>query len=120
MKATDAASSLGNAQAIVANVRTAVSTCLQQYTALRDWVTKDNAYQAAVGAGQAGRRNRRTSIPKPGPAAAQGRGGVPVFYGLRHRGQRPDPGPGPGTLVSSITAPSPAVDPTGPLVPGVP
>ncbi len=48
VKATDAASSLGNAQAIAANVRTAVGTCQQQYTTLRDWVTKENAYQAAV------------------------------------------------------------------------
>ncbi len=53
VKATDAASSLGNAQAIVANVRTAVTACRQQYTALQDWVTKENAYQARRrGAGQ--------------------------------------------------------------------
>jgi serine/threonine protein phosphatase PrpC len=66
VKATDAASSLGNAQAIVTNVRTAVSTCLQQYTTLRDWVQQDNAYQAAV---VLARKNKKptNNIPKPGP-----------------------------------------------------
>ena len=48
LKATDAASSLGDAQAIVANVRTAVSDCLQQYTALQDWAQEVDAYQSAV------------------------------------------------------------------------
>ena len=47
VKATDAASSLSSAQAIVANIRSAVTTCQQAYTALgRQWVAKDNAYQA--------------------------------------------------------------------------
>jgi hypothetical protein len=66
VKATDAASSLGNAQAIVTNVRTAVSTCLQQYTTLRDWVQQDNAYQAAV---VLAKKNKKptNNIPKPGP-----------------------------------------------------
>src|SRR5580704_9302547 len=66
VKATDAASSLGNAQAIVTNVRTAVSTCLQQYTTLRDWVQQDNAYQAAVALAK---KNKKPTnkIPKPGP-----------------------------------------------------
>jgi PPM family protein phosphatase len=48
VKDTDAASSLSNAQAIVANIRTQVTTCQQQYATLKDWVTKENAYQAAV------------------------------------------------------------------------
>jgi PPM family protein phosphatase len=48
LKATDAASSLHDAQAIVTNVRSAVSTCQQQYTALQNWVQADNAYQAAL------------------------------------------------------------------------
>ena len=70
VKATDAASSLGNAQAIVANVRSAVSTCQQQYTALQDWVTRDNAYQAAVALAN---KQHKTGEPhrQAGPAAAQ-------------------------------------------------
>ena len=48
VKATDAASNLSGAQAIVANIRSAVATCRQAYTALQQWVIKDNAYQAAL------------------------------------------------------------------------
>ncbi len=48
VKATDAASNLSGAQAIVANIRSAVATCQAGYTALQQWVTKDNAYQAAL------------------------------------------------------------------------
>jgi hypothetical protein len=66
VKTTDAASSLSNAQAIVTNIRNAVTECQQQYTALRDWAAKDNAYQAAVTL--ATRQHKPTkSIPKPGP-----------------------------------------------------
>jgi len=76
VKATDAASSLGNAQAIVANVRAAVSTCRQQYAALRDWVTKENAYQAAVTL--AARQHKPTKgIPKPGPQPSKAEGMCP-------------------------------------------
>ena len=48
VKATDAASNLSGAQAIVANIRSAVATCQAGYTALQQWVIKDNAYQAAL------------------------------------------------------------------------
>jgi hypothetical protein len=48
VKATDTASNLHNAQAIVANVRSAVAACRQQYTALQDWVQQENAYGAAL------------------------------------------------------------------------
>jgi hypothetical protein len=48
VKATDAASSLSSAQAIVANIRSAVATCQAGYTALQQWVVRDNAYQAAL------------------------------------------------------------------------
>jgi hypothetical protein len=48
VKATDAASNLSGAQAIVANIRAAVATCQAGYTALRQWVVRDNAYQAAL------------------------------------------------------------------------
>jgi len=50
LKATDPASSLSNAQAIVSNVRAAVSACRQQYTTVRDWVKKDHAYLAYLAA----------------------------------------------------------------------
>ena len=46
VKATDAASSLSSARTIVANVRSAVSTCKQAYLDRQAWVAKDNAYQA--------------------------------------------------------------------------
>ncbi len=66
LKATDAASSLSNAQAIVLTVSQAVSTCRAQYTALRSWVTQENGYQAAVALA---RKNHKpvNKIPKPGP-----------------------------------------------------
>jgi len=68
VKATDTASSLGNAQAIVTNVRTAVNACLQQYTQLKDWVTKENAYQVAVARAKLARQAKKpaSSIP-PNP-----------------------------------------------------
>ncbi len=66
VKATDAASSLSSAQAIVANVRNAVNGCLQQYTALQAWVTQENAYQAAVNRARQQHKNANT-ISKPGP-----------------------------------------------------
>jgi PPM family protein phosphatase len=76
VKTTDAASSLGNAQAIVANVRTAVSVCLQQYTALRDWVTKDNAYQTAVTLARQKKKPTK-GIPRPGPQPPRADGMCP-------------------------------------------
>ena len=48
VKATDAASNLSGAQAIVANIRSAVATCQQGYAALQQWVAEDNVYQAKV------------------------------------------------------------------------
>src|SRR5450755_4002286 len=69
LKATDAASSLNNAQAIVGNVRAAVNTCKEQYAALQSWVTLDNRYQAAV---TLARKNRKpiNKIQKPPPQPA--------------------------------------------------
>jgi serine/threonine protein phosphatase PrpC len=66
VKATDAASSLSSAQAIVTNVRNAVNSCLQQYTALQSWVVQENAYQEAVTRAQ--QQHKPTNkIQKPGP-----------------------------------------------------
>ncbi len=68
LKATDAASSLHNAQAIVTNVRSAVSTCQQQYTALKNWVQLDNAYQAAL---TQFNKNKKPAKDKPKPPPAR-------------------------------------------------
>ena len=67
VKATDAASSLSNAQTIIANVRSAVTACRQQYTALQDWVNKDNAYQAAVTLARKRHKPLPKGIVQPGP-----------------------------------------------------
>ena len=70
VKATDQASSLGEAQRIVANVEAAVSTCKQQYEKLASWVTTENNYQAAVAL--ANRQKKPTkNIPKPPPQPAK-------------------------------------------------
>jgi len=56
---------LAHVQEAVANVRAAVSQCQQQYTQLRDWVSRDNTYLYAVAS--ANLRNKSTrGIPKPG------------------------------------------------------
>jgi len=70
VRAADAASNLSGAQAIVANIRAAVTTCRQEYTATRDWVTKENAYQAALALA---RKNKKPTkdIPKPPPQPAK-------------------------------------------------
>jgi PPM family protein phosphatase len=66
LKATDTANSLTDAQSIVATVSTAVSTCYQEYTALRTWVTQQNQYQAEVALAK---KNKKPTnkIAKPGP-----------------------------------------------------
>ena len=74
VKATDAASSLSNAQAIVTNVRSAVTTCQQQYTALQDWVTRTTPTRPPWRVAKASStRSRRTTRPsrarsRPRPA----------------------------------------------------
>jgi protein phosphatase len=69
VKATDAASSLSSAQAIVANIRSAVTTCQQGYTALQQWVVKDNAYQAALALARKQHKSAKDikAIQGPGP-----------------------------------------------------
>ena len=73
VKATDAASNLSGAQAIVANIRSAVATCQQGYTALQQWVAKDNAYQAALALARKQHKPRppRTSRPSRGRASSR-------------------------------------------------
>ncbi len=64
VKATDAASSLREAQLIVTNIGNAVNNCLQAYTRLRTWVKLENAYQAKL---TQAKQNHKPSnkIPKP-------------------------------------------------------
>jgi protein phosphatase len=70
LRASVAAANLGDAQEIVANVRSAVSTCKQQYAALASWVKADHSYQAAVAL--ATREHKPTkNIPTPGPEPAR-------------------------------------------------
>jgi PPM family protein phosphatase len=66
VKATITASSLGEAQRIVTNVRTAVSECHDQYVAVATWVSQDNSYQARVTLAQKQHKPTK-NIVKPGP-----------------------------------------------------
>ena len=109
VKATDAASSLGNAQAIAANVRNGVSACPAAVHRAAGLGGQGERLPGRGGAGQAGQAGKETGErhpPQPGPAAAEGRGDVPAFRGVRHRGQCSGPGRH-RALVSSITAPPP-------------
>jgi serine/threonine protein phosphatase PrpC len=61
-----ATGSLAEVQRTVSNVRSGVNQCKQAYTTLQDWVTRDNAYQAAVTLAR--RQHKPTKgIAKPGP-----------------------------------------------------
>jgi hypothetical protein len=73
VKATDAASSLNGAQAIVANIRSAVTKCQQGYTALQQWVAADNAYQAKVTLARKNHKSAKAikAIQGPGPQPAR-------------------------------------------------
>ena len=87
VKATDAASSLNGAQAIVANIRSAVTKCQQGYTALQQWVADG---QRLPGQGDAGQEESQVGQghqghPGAGPAADQAPD-VPAFHRLRHLG----------------------------------
>ena len=62
LKATDTASNLHDAQAIVANVQSAVTTCRQEYTLQQDWVKQENVYQAALAQFN---KNHRPAKDKP-------------------------------------------------------
>jgi PPM family protein phosphatase len=83
LKATDAASSLGDAQAIVANVRTAVGDCLQQYTALQDWAQEDDAYQSAVALAKKNHKpTKGIPAPRPKPPNAGAMCPSPAAFGI--------------------------------------
>jgi protein phosphatase len=73
VKATDAASSLSSARAIVANVRSAVSTCRQAYLDRQAWVASDRlftAYQVAAAAARKQHRKPPAAVANPGPQPA--------------------------------------------------
>ena len=117
VKATDAASNLSSAQAIVANIQSAVTTCQQGYLDRQAWVAREilQRLQGGRGAGQEAAQEAAGRRRRPRRRASPVRGHVPPVNRIRHRGRRPRPVH--RGLVSSITAPSPAVDPTGPLPP---
>ncbi len=98
VKATDAASSLASAQAIVSNVRTAVSTCRQQYSTLRDWVRKDNAYLAYLAAKALAKQEKKkppsTVVAQPGqqPPAASPACPASANFGIAAGDLVPTPG----------------------------
>ena len=100
--------------------------CRDAYTALSHWKTAEDKYNAEVA--QAKKPKKPTAgIAKPGPAAglAPACARRPRCSASRPVPCRRSPGPldrgeppGRGEVpVSSITAPSPAVDPTAPLIP---
>src|SRR5581483_1627806 len=63
LKSADAASSLSGAQEIVTNVRSAVATCSQQYTAQKNWAEQEAAYRAALAAFN--KKSKKTAKDKP-------------------------------------------------------
>ena len=70
VKATDAASSLSSARAIVANVQNAVNNCKQAYLDRQAWVAKDNdfqRYQAAVTLANKQHKKKPPAVADPGP-----------------------------------------------------
>jgi len=97
VKATDPASSLASAQAIVSNVQTAVSTCRQQYTTLRDWVRSDNAYVAYLAAKALAKLERKkppSTVAPPGqqPSKAPATCPAPANFGIAPGGLAPTSG----------------------------
>jgi serine/threonine protein phosphatase PrpC len=66
IKATITASSLGEAQRIVTNVRNAVSECQDDYVTLVTWVSQENSYQARVTLAQKQHKPTK-NFAKPGP-----------------------------------------------------
>jgi PPM family protein phosphatase len=73
VKATDTASSLSSARAIVANVQNAVNACRQAYQHRQAWVPKDKAfkaYQAAVALANKQHKKPPAAVANPGPEPA--------------------------------------------------
>jgi PPM family protein phosphatase len=73
VKATDTASSLSSARAIVANVQNAVNACRQAYLTRKAWVPEDKAfkaYQAAVALASKQHKKPPPAVTNPGPEPA--------------------------------------------------
>ncbi len=65
-----ASGGLAQVQRTVSTIRADVARCRDQYTALRDWVPRENAYkayQAAVALAKRQRTKPPASVPNPGP-----------------------------------------------------
>ena len=70
LEATDTASNLSDAQAIVANVRNAVKACKQAYLDRQAWVARDNLYQAYRSAAAVASQQHKAppaAVANPGP-----------------------------------------------------
>ena len=65
VKTAYATGSLSQVEQTVGNIQAAVTQCQQQYTALRDWVSAENTYNALVATAKR-RGGRRTASPSPG------------------------------------------------------
>jgi protein phosphatase len=89
-----ASGSLTEVRKTVDNIRSAVNLCRQQYTALRDWATAENKYQAALAL--ATRTHRpKNSIPKPPqqPASAGATCASSQAFGIPPSALRPSGSP---------------------------
>jgi PPM family protein phosphatase len=84
VKGTDAASSLSNARAIVANVRNAVNGCLQQYTRLQTWVTAETSYLNTVARAQQQHKSTKSIVNSAGQKPPDPSGMCPpsTAYGI--------------------------------------
>ena len=88
LKSTDPADNLPSAQAIVQNARHAADTCHQDYVALQDWVTRENAYQHALTVFNKSNSNSKKPAkdkptpPAPAPTPAPSSCPAPTNYGI--------------------------------------
>jgi serine/threonine protein phosphatase PrpC len=64
VKATDPASSLTAAEQIVSNIRSAITLCHQQYTALAGWASSENTYRERVALAERNHQSTK-NIPVP-------------------------------------------------------
>jgi PPM family protein phosphatase len=85
--ATDAASNLSGARAIVATLRKEVTTCQQAYLARKNWKAKDSAFKANRAAAAAARAHHAkppaaAADPGPEPAQVPAMCPPPAAYGI--------------------------------------
>jgi protein phosphatase len=88
LQSTDPANNLPAAQEIVKNVRSAVSTCRQDYVTLQNWVNQENAYQHALTVFNKSNSNNKKPAkdkptpPPPAPTPAPSSCPAPTYYGI--------------------------------------